>query len=182
MPNSQWERMRRLGASLFVLVLVFGFAIDTMPPICEAQLVLKERVDGILDASGLWQGMWTLFGPNPDSENGRITAVVSYSDGSRVDWQAPDWGKTSNLDRVILFREMEYYDSITYNANKPLLPYFARHITEQTRPEFNPQARPISIEISRHAAYIPPPEPGKMMPVNGDWSEFKTYPVYSAWF
>lgn len=181
-PTSLSDRLHANAIACFVLLLCITLTIDSMPPFCEAHKRAQTALDATLDRTGLWQGVWSLFSPEPDAKNMRLNAVVQFSDGSQYYWSSPDWKHMSVLQRILLFRECEYFDNIAGGSNDALLPHLAQYIARQSTPLFDDNATPVCIQITRDIFDIPPPHQDRMLPLNGSWSNYKTEYLYGEWF
>lgn len=179
---SPFEQFKENTIACFVLLLCIALTVDSMPPFCEAHKRAQTALDATLDKTGLWQGVWTLFSPEPDSKNSRLNAVVQFSDGSQYYWSSPNWPLVPTVQRALLFRECEYFDNIANSSNNALLPYLAQHIAKQATPLFDDAATPVSIQITRDIFTIPPPQPDDMLPIHGCWLNYTTEYVYGEWF
>ncbi len=181
-PTSLSDRLKANTIACFVLLLCIAFTIDSMPPFCEAHKRAQTALDATLDRTGLWQGVWSLFSPEPDSRNTRLNATVQFSDGSQSYWSSPNWQQMNALQRAFLFRECEYFENIASGSNDALLPYLAQYIVRQSNPLSDDNASPVCIQITRDIFDIPPPQQDKMLPLQGDWLNYATEYLYGEWF
>ncbi|MGK0187931.1 MAG: hypothetical protein ACI9R3_003722 [Verrucomicrobiales bacterium] len=110
--------MRKIWLNIFIASFLAAILIDGLPQAGQFHRKLKELIDPILDATGLWQESWRLFAPEVDKENVRLSAEILYEDGSISQWTSPDWTKMSAWEKFIRFRELEFYDSIRLDVNR----------------------------------------------------------------
>ena len=181
-PTSLSARLKANTIACFVLLLGLALTIDSMPPFCEAHRRAQTALDATLDRTGLWQGVWSLFSPEPDSRNTRLKATVQLSDGSQYYWSSPEWHRMTTLQRVLLFRECEYFDNIASGSNDALLPHLAQYIARQATPLSDDNASPVCIQITRDIFDIPPPQHDTMLPLQSDWLNYTTEYLYGEWF
>ena len=112
-PSS--ARLRLCNAVIVALLVLI--ALDAMPFSPE---LLREKVSPLLNAIGLKQGPWNMFGPNPDSVNERLSAEVQYADGTIAHWTSPDWRSEASLGRFSQSRRLEFLDNLTRFTPRPV--------------------------------------------------------------
>ena len=110
-PNHSWYWNR---TAFYIGLLVIGgmMCIDAFPQYTRLHGKFKEWIDPALDITGLWQGSWELFAPEPDHVNVRVGAFLYWEDGSRTEWFQPNWSEMSSWQKARAFREMSYYDNL----------------------------------------------------------------------
>ena len=165
------EKSRRLTANIVIMTFLATVAIDAMPSTCTAHQRLKDKIDPALDATGLWQESWRLFAPEPDSVNIRLSARVVFENGSDIVWHSPNYSQLNAWERFLMFRRMEYFDSLRQDNNsaawEPFAKYIAASVADQTK-----QGRPVRVELNRYWVVIPEPNAdGPLMPVRGEWKD-----------
>jgi hypothetical protein len=142
-----------LFQGLLLLILLIG----GLPNFHPAQKALREMLDPLIDALGLWQGQWELFAPDPDSINVRVVAVVEFEDGETAQWRSPEWQEMSVAAKFRHFRMAEYVDGIRKDPNRGAWPALANWVARQVN---HPQGRDsdrVRVELWRHWVVIPPP-------------------------
>ena len=118
----------------------------------------NRSLDAYLDVTGLWQGNWQLFAPEPDKINVAVSADVTFSDGREVAWRSPDWRSLSAWQRFLLFREAEFIDNIRSDENAAGWPTFADYLGRNILHPDDPKLKPKKIVLTRHWVIIPPPD------------------------
>lgn len=108
--------------------------IDAVPQYTLLHGKLKQLADPVLDMTGLWQGSWELFAPEPDHVNVRIGAIVTWKDHTEFLWLQPDWHSMSPLEKSRSFRKMSWFDGLWKSSNSAAWEPFCRHLAaEQSR-------------------------------------------------
>ena len=158
MPPDMTARVlnfRRCLIDLFVATLLILFALDTLP--CTPAAV-RTVMEPLLDATGLWQGTWSLFAPIPDSTNHRLRADLFYADGTHCVWDSPDWRAQSAWQRFVSHRESEFIEKIWDESSSAAWPGFAEYIARRESSLMNSRLRPERVVLSVITGAIPPPE------------------------
>jgi hypothetical protein len=158
MPREPMKR--RYLVNVFLVLFLSAVVIDTVPPVSPLHQRLKDAIDPVLDATGLWQESWQLFAPQVDRINVMVSAKIRYDDGTSVTWRSPDWLKMSIWQRVIGFRDMELIDNIRLDKNRAAWASFADYLAGTVAHPSNPGAMPVEVKLVRHWAYVPRPEAG----------------------
>ena len=154
---------RRLTSLLLGAWLLLLF-VDALPHTSLLHQRLKSWVDPFLDVTGLWQGTWQLFAPEADKIDIRLTAEISYADGTTRLWESPDWRDMSGWQKFVHFREMEYYDAVRQDDNSPAWPSLADYLARTVPAASGPAIRPTKVVLSRRWSLVPPPEKGLRRP------------------
>jgi hypothetical protein len=142
-----WIILRSCLVALFISVLV----IDTLPATFSFHQRLQESLEPLLDKTGLWQGRWELFAPNPASLNGAILADVKFADGSLLFWTAPDPKSWSIWQKFRNFRWNEYYDTIRLKDYEEAWPSLSDWIASSFQADDNPVVR---VRLYRSWAFL----------------------------
>jgi len=153
-------------------------AIDTAPK-WRFVTPLQESIRPVLNLTGLWQGDWPLFAPNPVINNGWISAEfyassdaspVLVGDGRTLSWNSPIWSECNSWNKFYRFRHMNYFNRAAYrgkNVVDDLADYIAREklgpdfrlvntqLTESSRDE---DSSSIDLRLSKNALQIVLPE------------------------
>lgn len=141
-----------------VIAGVVGLMIvDGLPSVGKAHDRLRRVIDPVLDKSGLWQGGWELFAPEPDRVNVMVTAVVTYVDGTSRVWRSPDWTSMTPWEKFRHFRFMEYVDGVRRDAASGAWGALARHAAW----EVGGAEPPASVALWRHWTVIAAPDSRK---------------------
>jgi hypothetical protein len=147
---------RRRSLATFAFVVVSGFVVLDAAPRWGVARTLAERIDPVMDVTGLWQGPWTLFAPDVDKVNMRVSAQVVFLTGVKTVWRSPDWERMSAWERFESFRYQEYVDNIRSDDNAgawiPLARHLARMLPSRTTGPV------VKVTLTRLWAEIPPPE------------------------
>ncbi len=150
---------KKLVINCFLVVWLVVLAIDAAPELGTWHKNLKDRLDFYLDVTGLWQGGWQLFAPEPDKINVAITARVAFPDGREVAWRSPDWRSMSAWQRFLRFREAEFVDNVRQDNNSSAWSDYADYLARNTVHPDNPELKPTMIVLTREWVLIPRPNP-----------------------
>ena len=159
-PSALKRRLTSLGLAAWLLLLL----VDTLPRTSLFHQRLKNWVDPVLDVTGLWQGTWQLFAPEADKIDIRVTAEISYADGSTRAWESPDWREMSRWQKFANFRSMEYFDAVRRNENSPAWASLADYLARTVPAADGSSARPTKVILSRHWSLVPPLDVGLRRP------------------
>jgi hypothetical protein len=97
----------------------------------------------------LGQGQWTMFAPEPDSENFRLTATIEYADGHVAHWQSPYLPDHTALERFAGHRRSEYHDAI--RSSDAGLPGFAAWLARTERKDGGTlETKRVEIFLEQH--------------------------------
>jgi len=127
--------------------------LDAFPLYRESHKRLSERLHPVLNATGLYQGDWQLFAPDPDRINSWVQARVQRADGSSWIWSTPDWQRRSQLQRFQEGRHQKLSDAMRLDSRRALWPYFSDYIARMAPPG----ARPVRVELTRYWWDLPEP-------------------------
>lgn len=150
--------IRRWLIRAFVVLLLFVLATSALPTLHPRQDALREWLDPFVDAVGLWQGQWALFGPEADKINVAVRAVVEFEDGATAEWNSPDWRELSPLQKFRHFRLMEFTDGIRRSSNSGAWSAFADYVVRTSPHPSDPSVPATHISLWRHFVVIPEPE------------------------
>lgn len=183
------KSLRRVFIRWFVGAALVAIAVDTAPAfrfISPLQSFLRPA----LDLTGLWQGEWPLFAPNPIVNNGWISAEffqqgnsapLLASDGKPLSWNSPIWSECNFVEKFYRFRHVNYFNRVAfrgqnvlddlsdYVARKELGPEFrfVETIPNEGEPEGEPNqgnTRAIELRLSKNGLNIALPEDGNLPP------------------
>lgn len=132
-------------------------AIDAAPWTCQFHGKLKQDLDPYLDVTGLWQGGWQLFAPEPDKLNSSLTAELVFADGEKVFLNSPKWRELSAWQRLVRFREAEFVDGITTDWNSCAWPTYADYLRRTTPHPNNKDLKATEVLLIRNWVDIMPP-------------------------
>ena len=160
LPDALKQRL----ISLFLIAWLFLLFVDALPRTSLFHQRLKNWVDPFLDVTGLWQGSWQLFAPEADKIDVRVTAEISYADGSTRTWQSPDWRDSSGWQKFVHFRAMEYFDTVRRNENSAAWVSLADYLARTVPAAGGSSIRPTKVKLARCWSLVPPPEVGLHRP------------------
>lgn len=125
---------------------------------------LRNKVFPVGKALGLWQNTWTMFGPEPDSENNSLSARIRYRDGTVSDWTSPDWRTQSLTERALTHRLSKYLELIRSPDNVMAWPAFADYVVSIDQKSNGHKKEPAKVELRAHRSSIPDPRLGFWRP------------------
>ncbi len=162
---SRPELARRILVALFLFAVMVVVVVDTAPPMLPGASEAKAMLHPLLNYSGLWQGRWTLFAPNPKINNSWISADVYQPDGQlKETWNSTYWPETEGWERFLGFRHINYNNrihTIDKSAADDLADYLSRKLIS---PEVTPKLR---VELG--AASSPTHSSGGKVVVENPW-------------
>ena len=176
------KSLQRTWIRCFAAITLIAVAIDTAP---EWKFVtpLQEFLRPALNVTGLWQGDWPLFAPNPVINNGWISAEfyaqssqspMLASDGKPLSWNSPIWSEFNSWTKFYRFRHINYFNRAAHrgqNVIDDLADFVARtelgpdfHFVE-TVPEDGRlvvASSPIELRLSMNRLQIVLPDDGSL--------------------
>lgn len=148
------SRFQQFAASLFIAAYVTLGLIDATPVVSNLHARVKSSIDPFLDATGLWQGDWRLFAPEPRKVNVYVSATF-IADGVALDWHSPRWTEMSVVEKFFYVRHMKFYDGIRLDENRAAWSAFADYRVAQLPPTV--RSTVTRVELRRHWRETPPP-------------------------
>ncbi len=164
----------RVPIRFFIAGFLALSVIDALP----VNQYLKDAIDPLLDATGLWQGRWQLFAPDVDKVNIRISARLVLDDGSALVVRSPDWHLMSAWERFLKFRHMEYADSIRADANMGGWDGLASYLARTT--PLPPGRHVREVTLTREWAEVPPPAAATFVPAE-PYVNFREKFLFHRW-
>jgi hypothetical protein len=147
-------RFHKVAASLFIVGFLALSAIDALPVVVVGQARLKAGVHAFLVASGLWQGNWQLFAPEPRNLNIWISARFVGTQPP-LEWRSPEWRTLSLVEKFFLVRHMKFYDAVRLDVNREAWPSFADYYLRQLPPADRQHV--VRVELRREWRETPDP-------------------------
>jgi len=160
MPRTLKRRLTNLFLGAWLLLLL----VDALPHTSLFHQRLKNWVDPFLDVTGLWQGSWQLFAPEADKIDVRVTAKISYADGSTRSWQSPDWRSMSSWQKFANFRAIGYFDTVRQNDNSAAWESLADYLASTVPARGGSSIKPTRVTLGREWSLVPPLEEGLRRP------------------
>ena len=152
-PTGLYHNRRLVYGTLIVLGSLM--LLDAVPQYTLLHGKLRDWTDPVLDVTGLWQGSWTLFAPEPDHVNVRIGAVITWQNAEDTYWLQPDWHGMTPLGRARHFRQMSYYDNLVKWSNATAWAAFCQHLANEQTARTDDKLTSITLFEQRDV--IPPP-------------------------
>lgn len=146
---------RLLAYFLIIIPMMIVWLVDALPCYTLLHGKLKNRLDPLLDKTGLWQGDWQLFAPVPDHINTRLSVHIDYEDEPSVSWYQPDWSSMSGPQKSLWFRRMAFLDAIRLDRNSSAWKSFCCAIVRQVGSE---NADPRKVTLIVREQVIPAPD------------------------
>ncbi len=162
-PSQRHKRRAvRFFFCLFLCVLVVDAVPDELPGAGQA----KWFVGPFLNRTGLWQGQWTLFAPNPKINNAWISAEVYAPDGSQsAFWNSTYWAETSTWERFSGFRHINYNNRIQTQGKRAaddLADFLARSLITPTAVATTDRQAARRLVLSRTELNVVLPDDGTL--------------------
>lgn len=176
-PRFSGALKRRL-TNLFLGAWLLLLLVDALPRTSLLHQRLKNLVDPFLDVTGLWQGSWALFAPGADKIDIKLTAEISYADGTTRSWQSPDWRAMSSWQKFVNFRATEYYDAVRRDENSAAWGSLADHLARTVHAPGGSSIKPTKVVLARSWSEVPPLKEGLHRPY---W-EKRPFEGPHAWF
>ena len=171
--------MDRRVIQVFVPLLLFILATSAAPTLHSSQDAFREWLDPFVDGIGLWQGQWTLFGPEVDKINSAVVGVVDFADGERAEWRHPSWGEISPLQKFRHFRLMEFTDGIRQDSNRGAWRAFAEYVVRTQPHPTDPSVAATRVTLWRQFVNIPEPR-APLRPIADPFTPSEQRLFYSA--
>jgi hypothetical protein len=147
-------RRQKIAANVLIVCFIALGLIDATPVTSATHARLKSAVDPILDKTGLWQGDWRLFAPDPRSVNLTVSARF-IGDGVSLNWESPDWRELSLLEKFFMVRHTKFYDGLRLDENRNAWAAFAEYRLRQLPPSV--RAGVVRMELIRSWKETPDP-------------------------
>ncbi|MBY0546576.1 MAG: hypothetical protein K2W95_04750 [Candidatus Obscuribacterales bacterium] len=159
--SSTNSKLPRAAVSCFIAAYATGIGLWLCPPSLWRDNIVRHYEPLIL-----WMGLWqdfAMFAPDPRKINLHIEALITYSDGSTVAYTFPRMEKLDLGTRILKERYRKYAnDFLNWDKDKILWGDAARFVA---RSHFKPDKCPVTVELIRYWAEIPPPEIGVGKPL-----------------
>lgn len=129
--NNERSSVRRWLARVVAGSLALTIAIETCPRQFWGAQVAKEILSPVTARTGLWQGEWPLFAPDPVLNNAWLSAELTAPDGTLETWNSTYWASSSGWDKFRHFRMMNYANRIAtrkLSARRDLAAYLLRDV------------------------------------------------------
>ena len=117
---------QKIAANVFIVCFVTLGLIHATPVTSATHARLKSAVDPFLDKTGLWQGDWRLFAPEPRKINVTVSARI-IGDGVSLEWTSPNWRELAALQKFFTVRHTKFYDAHRLDENQGAWAAFAEH-------------------------------------------------------
>gem|GEM_PF-6554765 len=143
--SDHWLQLRRrcingMAAILFALMVLQGMPLN----INAASYAARWLCDWV----GAGHYGWSMFAPDPDRQNHRISAEIMDSDDHVLaTWSMPRWPEHSSLVRFRQHRWNEYYDNVWMNHHSRCWPALAQHIVRTTKRSPGNEAAPKQVRL-----------------------------------
>lgn len=157
--HSCLARAQRWACNAFIAALLLLIFIDGMPTTPEP---VRYLFDSTVDRLGIWQGPWYLFSPDPDNQNSRFRAEITYYDGETREWRSPGWERLSPAQAFRKHRQLEYYDKFWSVSREPVWDSLADYLAHSERPGATGAKRPKQVRMIAELAAV-------NLPPSGPW-------------
>ncbi len=155
LPRAPLDRWRLYAVNTLIAAFLLSLAVDALP---HTPLALRLRFQRLLVPLGIAQGPWNLFAPQPDRMNLRVRAEITYRDGVRRDWSAPNWQEQSPLARWTSHRRHTWIDRLVTQEAAPVWEQWCRHLARELRPELPDAERGARVRVIYREGPVRPAE------------------------
>ena len=108
--------MKRIAIRSFFAIACALITIDTIPKEWFPVTNFQDFIHRALDRTGLSQGSWPLFAPNPVLNNGVLIAEATDNNSQTATWSSIDWTQANAWEKFYRFRHMNYLQRLPNNA------------------------------------------------------------------
>jgi hypothetical protein len=139
---------------------------------------VEDKVDWLMDTTGLWQGPWKLFGPDVDKVNLRMSATIDFADGAVATWTSPDWPQIGGLEKFVKSRRTNYFANSLTAGKEPAWDGLAAYLARTTP---HPQGKAVAVTgvtLLLRGAEIPPPDAPNAPPPGPYLAFDEPQPIY----
>ena len=147
-----FSRLRLWTTNAFIAAVLLCIGFDMLP---QSPLAVRVALHPLLIRLALNQGTWTLFAPDPDRVNTRVSAEITYRDGVQKTWHGPNRRMESAWTKWLGHRHREWLDHIISQSSaqawEPWCHWLARH----QRPDMSDPDRGAQIRIIYQESPIP---------------------------
>ena len=166
------KAIKLISQGLAMLYLSVAFILS-MPEGFPLRHWVAMASEPLMRFSGLWQG-WAMFAPNPISEDIYVSARVSFSDGSHVDWDLSRMNKMGYGQRYAMERWRKWAnDNLRLDDNKALWPAAGLWIARELASDYALTA--TGVELTRHWHPAAIPFPDGTIPDRSGWNQHVFY-------
>jgi hypothetical protein len=147
----------QMRVNVFLALFLPALAIDAFHPINDFHRAVEDKLDTLLDVTGLWQGPWRLYAPDVDRMNLRLAAEIHFVDGEISTWDSPNWVELSPLQKFVEARHVNYFNHVLQRDRQTewdgLGAYLARTVPHPKRAQVAVEA----VVLKLRGAIIPDP-------------------------
>jgi len=167
---------RVVQAVLAVLTALYFFlVIASLSPKTEWSKRVNDSVEDVWNYLRLDQN-WALFSPEIRAINYHTTAVVTFTDGTRMIWELP---RSRRITIASQFKDEKWrkwaVDSLPWDDYKEFWPDLARYVG---RKYYVPSNKPVAMSLALWWTDIPPPsvnQPQENLPEHTKYSNIFQY-------
>lgn len=170
--TTRTTRDAAIGVALGLLVFC------GLPPACDAQSELRKPLVGALAAIGLCQPEWRLFAPNVHKTNSYLRAEVTLADGSRRDWQSPDFTERGFSTKLMQGQLPKFYDNLRLDRHRAAW----RPLSDWITRELAPGGKVRRVRLERRFWDIPAPDPHHWDERPPARESYRGHVFYERWF
>lgn len=146
-----WALVKLRACNAFIVVVVVLIFMDGFPFTAPQ---LRRLINAPIHLLAINQGEWSMFAPEPDTFNARLSADIEYEDGTMAQWQSPDWRRMPYFQRFLACRQLEYLEKAGNLGGANFWPGLVQYIV-RTHPGSHPDSHLKHIKIWTETAEIP---------------------------
>ncbi len=158
--RGKWRILHRLC----FFVLATSMVIDVFP--WQTPLDgIKRAFNQVQIRTGLWQGQWSMFAPNPSISNRWLVAKLFDDQDVLInEWSSPYWPNTSGSERFVNFRAMNYFNRVSTSQNLDALADLAKYLKKQMASEAGLTHDSLKIRVDAEIFRLLVEESGELTP------------------
>jgi hypothetical protein len=146
------SRLRLYAVNTFLALLLPLIVIDMLP---QSPTGLRMVLQPPLNWSGLYQGPWYLFAPDPDNVNHRLLVEITYRDGEQVEWKGPEWRDENVWEAWWGFRRRQWHTHLLFQNSEEALRPWCRYLARTLRPDMPDADHGAQVRVIYYEFQIP---------------------------
>jgi hypothetical protein len=143
------------AVNAFIAALLPVIALDMLP---QTPLGLRMILEPWLMRSGLYQGPWLLFAPDPDRTNHRLLVEITYRDGEQRSWKCPEWRDERPVEAWWGFRRRQWHTHLLFQEASQAVRPWCRYLARTQRPDMPDADQGAQVRVIYYESTVPAAE------------------------